>query len=94
MLTVRLGTNCEVRFPALMARRLKLRPGTPLAVFSWDHTVSLVPMSRIPKSQRYFYTEEWQKKEREADEAIRSKKIFGPFSDAASTIRALRRGRV
>jgi len=49
---------------------------------------------RSPKDQRYFYTREWQLKEREADEAIAQGDLIGPFDDATSAIRALRNSKV
>jgi len=58
-------------------------------LFSGDG-IFLIPSKRIPKGQRYFYTEEWQAKEREADESIARGEVTGPFSNAVAAIRALR----
>lgn len=88
--TVKLGAHRDVRLPEEVARKLKLRKGCRLGVVLSGDTVILVPWSRIPKDQRYFYTREWQLKEREADEAIARGDLIGPFDDAASAVRALR----
>ena len=44
-------------------------------------------------SERWFWTPEWQKKEREADKAIRAGKVRGPFSDKKTLLAALKRRR-
>lgn len=46
---------------------------------------------RIRLDEHWFWSAEWQKKEAEADEAIRAGKIIGPFSDHKKLIAALRR---
>ncbi len=89
-MTVTLGARGQVRLPAGVARKLKLRRGAKLEVVAMGDGVFLIPPGRIPKGQRYFYTEEWQAKEREADEAIRRGDVLGPFKDADEAIRALR----
>ena len=49
---------------------------------------------RVRLDERWFWTPEWQRKETEADAAIRGGKITGPFSDQKKLIAALqRRGR-
>lgn len=50
----------------------------------WKKTV------RIHLDEQWFWTPEWQKKELEADEAIRERKTNGPFSDHKKLIASLR----
>lgn len=40
----------------------------------------MVPQKLIPKDQAWFYTEEWQETEREADEAIARGEVSQPFT--------------
>lgn len=87
---VKLGTRGEVRLPAEITRKLRLRKGANLEVVVSGDFVLLVPPGRIPKNQRYFYTEEWQAKEREADADIARGDVLGPFVDPDKAIRALR----
>ena len=46
---------------------------------------------RVRLDEEWFWTPEWQKKEHEADEAIRKGKTKGPFLDHASLVAALKR---
>ncbi len=46
---------------------------------------------RVQLDERWFWTPEWQRKEQEADEAIRLGRITGPFSRAKELITALKR---
>ncbi len=41
--------------------------------------IVLIPKKLIPKDQAWFWTKEWQDKEREAEEDIRTERIEGPF---------------
>ena len=45
---------------------------------------------RIRLAERWFWTPEWQKKEAEADAAIRRGRITGPFSDYRKLLSALK----
>lgn len=48
--------------------------------------VEMVPVSLIPKDQLWFWTPEWQAKEREVDEAL----ARGDFKEAKSVEELLR----
>lgn len=44
----------------------------------------------IPKDQLWFWTKEWQKKEKGAEEDIRRGKIKGPFSSGKELLKSLK----
>jgi len=44
----------------------------------------------IPKEQLWFWTKEWQKREREAEKDIKAGRIYGPFSSGAELLKSLR----
>ena len=44
---------------------------------------------KISKDQEWFWTKEWQKKEKEADEDIKKGRIEGPFNNAKDLIKSL-----
>ena len=48
-----------------------IQEGDYVEVIVVDDTVLLTPKQLVDKSQAYFWTEEWQAAEREADEDIR-----------------------
>ncbi len=45
--------------------------------------------SHPPRGQAWFWTKEWQEREREADEAIARGDVSGPFTSAGELIRYL-----
>ena len=55
--------------------------------------ITMVPTKPIPKDQAWFHTPEWQRKEREADQAIEQGEVSGPFSSAAAVLDHLRKRR-
>ena len=44
----------------------------------------------IPKEQLWFWTKEWQKREREAEEDIKTGRIYGPFSSGKKLLKSLK----
>ena len=47
------------------------------------------PKRHLPRDQAWFWTREWQEREREADEAIAKGDLSGPFDSANDLIRHL-----
>lgn len=78
----KLSANGQVTIPKEIRKTLHLEPGDVLRVVIEDGRVVLVPQSLIDPDQAWFWTEEWQKGEREADEAIRAGRLYGPFDSA------------
>ncbi len=68
--TVCLGSKHEITIPRRVSKALKLKKGDYLLLRLVDRRVEMIPVSLIPKDQLWFWTPEWQKKEREADEDI------------------------
>lgn len=44
----------------------------------------------IPKDQLWFWTKEWQKREKEVEEDIKAGRILGPFSSGKELLRSLK----
>ncbi len=44
----------------------------------------------IPRDQLWFWTKEWQKREKETEEDIKAGRIFGPFSSGRKLIKSLK----
>lgn len=45
---------------------------------------------KVRLDERWFWTSQWQEKEAEAETAIRSGRIYGPFSDHRKLLAALK----
>jgi len=67
---VRLGAKRQLTIPQEALAKLRLSEGDVLELRVWDDKIELVPMALIPRDQLWFWTPEWQKKEKEADEDL------------------------
>ena len=77
---VKIGPKHQVTIPKDVFQKLRLATGDFLDVQVTDEGILMVPQKLIPKDQAWFYTEEWQEKEREADEAIARGEVSQPFT--------------
>lgn len=87
----KIGPKHQVTIPKAVFERLELGVGDYLDVQVKGATITMAPQKLIPKDQAWFYTPEWQRKEREADEAIARGDVSGPFSSAKELIKHLRK---
>lgn len=71
--------------PAELRRRHHLdEPGAQVSILETDDgRIELIPLAAIPASQKWFWTERWQKMEHEVDEAVAAGEIE-VFDDAES----------
>lgn len=90
MATTRVGPKHQITIPRDAFDRLGLRPGDLLDVQVRDDALYVVPLKLIPRDQAWFWTDEWQAKEREASEAIAGGDLSGPFENAGDLIKHLR----
>ena len=67
---VRMGAKNQITIPHRISKALRLKKGDHMLVRMVGKRVELVPATIIPKDQRWFWTPECQKKEREVDEAL------------------------
>ena len=85
---VRLGAKRQITLPRRAASRLRLHEGDYFDVRVADDRIELVPMAMIPRDQLWYWTPEWQAKEREADEDLAAGRVKS-FKSAGSLIRSL-----
>jgi AbrB family looped-hinge helix DNA binding protein len=65
--------NGTITIPAQLRRRFGLdKPGAQVEIVVRDGEIVLVPHIAIPADQAWFWSKEWQAKEREADEELAS----------------------
>ncbi len=75
----------QVTLPKSILDRFNLDEGDTLELsVNENGDIVVIPMVQVPASQRWFWTEEWQKGEREADENIRTGNVksFNNLDDA------------
>ena len=83
----------QITIPKEVFEKLRLEVGDFLEVEVIEEGLLLIPKKLISKDQSWFWTKEWQEKEKEADEAIAKGGISGPFESAEELIQHLRRPR-
>jgi AbrB family looped-hinge helix DNA binding protein len=66
--------NGQVTIPKAIRDQLRLREGMTVFFETDDGAIRIVPAVMVPKDQRWFWTREWQAKEREADEELQAGK--------------------
>ncbi len=77
---VKIGAKRQVTLPKDLMEQLKLKPGETLEAYATDDLgIVLVPTKKIPKDQRWFWTEAWQRRYREALEDVKAGRLLGPF---------------
>ena len=67
--------NGQITLPANLRRAVNIEVGDYIEVTVQDDGLLLTPKKLIDKSQAYFWTEEWQKGERQADEDKKAGRI-------------------
>ena len=74
-MTAHVGAKNQVTLPKEIVKQARLSPGDPLEIVYEDDRIVLCPQVHVSRSQSYFWTKEWQKGEREADEDIRAGRV-------------------
>jgi AbrB family looped-hinge helix DNA binding protein len=76
---MRISSKRQISIPKHVMTALNLKPGDEIDIQIEDGIARLLPVStiKIPREQAWFWTKEWQEKERQADEDIAS----GNFRD-------------
>jgi antitoxin MazE len=66
----KLGKNYQIAIPREIIRDLGLNQEDYLDIYISESKVVLEPKIMIPRDQAYFYTEQWQSDEKEAEKDI------------------------
>ena len=93
MAITRISPKHQITIPKEAFEKLHLEVGEFLEVDVAEEGLLLIPKKLISKDQIWFWTKEWQQKEKEADEAIARGELSGPFKKSDELIRHLRKHR-
>jgi antitoxin MazE len=79
---MRISSKRQISIPKNVMTMLNLKPGDEIDIRIEDGTARLLPITtlKVPRDQAWFWTKEWQEKERQADEDIAA----GKFRDFES----------
>lgn len=89
MSLVKLKSKYQVVIPGAIRKKINLEIGDPLEIEEKNGEIILKPVLVIEKSQAYFWSQEWQEGEKEADEA-KKKGNFKDFNKAKEAVKWLR----
>jgi len=78
---MKISTKGQISIPKEIRKALNLEPGDELDFRIEGNNVVIIPVKiiKIPRDQEWFWTPEWQEKEKEADEDIKRGRTYGPF---------------
>ncbi|MBM4350938.1 MAG: AbrB/MazE/SpoVT family DNA-binding domain-containing protein [Deltaproteobacteria bacterium] len=93
MQVTKISPKHQITIPKEAFEKLRLEVGDFLEVDVIEEGLLLTPKKLISKDQVWFWTKEWQEKEKEADEAIAKGEVSGPFKTANELVRHLRKKR-
>ena len=71
----KLGKSNQVAIPKEIMSVLRLKKDDYLDIYIENNKIILEPKVLVPKDQAYFFTEEWQIDERDAEEDIREGRV-------------------
>ena len=90
MSTARIGPKHQITIPEEAFQQLGLQPGEFLEVQVRGDALHLVPQKLIPRDQAWFWSQDWQEREREAEVAIAEGELSETFESAEDLVRHLR----
>ncbi len=94
MPVVKVRTRYQVTIPEKVRRQVGLEVGDYVEVEAQGSKIVIKLKRLVDKEDAWFWSKEWQKKEREADEAIKRGELVGPFETAEEALEALKKIKV
>ncbi len=75
MIKAKLGKKSQLVLPKAIVDAMHLEEGTEFEVEILDGRIVMEPMISIPRSQAWFWSDEWQRREREAEEDVHTGRV-------------------
>lgn len=72
----KLRGRSQITLPNEVIRKMHLNPGDNLDITIEDDKIIVKPVLIIDRSQSWFWSKEWQEKEKEVEENIKEGKIY------------------
>ena len=76
---LKIGTDGRVVLPKEVRESLHISKGDLLGMEVKDDEIILKPIAKIPRSQAWFWSKEWQKRENEVERSKKEGKVKGPL---------------
>lgn len=78
--SIRFKKRSQITIPKEFVDALHLSEGDRLECRLEDGKIVIIPTVEIPKDQAWFWTEQWQKEEREIEQQIKEGKLTKPMN--------------
>ena len=87
---VQIKKHCQITLPVSIRKRLGLDEGDYVEAEVENGRILLKPKKMIDAEQSWFWTKKWQKREKEAEKAIKNGELTGPFDNIDDALEALK----
>ncbi len=87
MAIIKIKQKFQITLPVDIRKKLAMKEGDYVKISVKDDSIILKP---IDKEQLWWWTEEWQKMEKEAQEAIEKAQIIGPYDNIQDALKSLK----
>lgn len=77
--TVQIRGHGQITIPKRIRELFDLQEGDVLVIERYKDGILMKPRKLLDPTQTWFWTKEWQEKERRADEDIEAGRVSGPF---------------
>lgn len=89
-MVTRLRERAQITLPSDIVKRLNLKTGDNLEVELSGDKIIIKPVLVIDRSQSWFWSKEWQEKEKEVEEDLRAGRIY-KASDHTDLVKKLKK---
>jgi len=91
---IKVKQNYQITIPNSVRKDLKIGVGDYMEVEKQSGNLVLKLVKLVHPDQAYFYTEEWQKGEAQADEDIAKGEVLGPLDNLEDSLDALKTAKI
>jgi len=91
---IKVKQNYQITIPNSVRKDLKISIGDYMEVEKQNGGLVLKLVKMVHQDQAYFYTEEWQKGEAQADKDIAKGEVLGPFDNLEDGLDALKTAKI
>jgi antitoxin MazE len=79
----------QITIPKEIVKKYNLTEGDKLEFIPEKDGIKLRPVVTIPKSQLWYWSDRWQKNEKNADEDIKAGRVSGPYDSVEDLMKEL-----
>lgn len=91
---IKVKDHYQVTIPSQLRKKFNLAIGDYMEAEERNGEIVLKPVKMVHPDQAYFYSEEWQKGEAEADKDLAQGNTLGPFDNLADGLTTLKTAKI